>query len=66
MLVFYLEDAIKHHLLRSSDKKILGNIATSQIKNSSRKRLLGVDIHFKLSFKNHMNEIHARVSPFLN
>ena len=60
----------------SSDKNLLVNVGTSQIKNSDCERLLGIDIDCKLSFENHINQICskartkikalARIAPFLN
>ena len=51
-------------------------IDTSQIKNSNCERLLGIDIDFKLSFENHINQICSKaraktkglasIVPFLN
>ena len=52
------------------------NIVTSQIKNSSYEKLLGIDIDCELSFGNHINQLNAkskvkiktlaRIAPFLN
>ena len=52
------------------------NIDTSQIKNSSCKRLVGINIHYRFSFENHTTQIStkaraiikalARTAPFLN
>ena len=56
----------KCYLLISSSENVRGNIVTLQIKNVSCKRLLGVDIYYKLSFENLIIQIYARISPFLN
>ena len=45
-------NARKCYLLISSSEKVHGNIVTLQIKNSSCKKLLGVDIYCKQSFEN--------------
>ena len=47
----------KCHLLISSGKNVHVNIGTSPIKNSDCERLLGIDIDYKLSFENHINQI---------
>ena len=69
-------NASKFHLLISSGENVLVNIGTSKIKNSDWERLLGIDIDFKLSFQNHINQICsksrakiktlARIAPLLN
>ena len=69
-------NASKCHLLISSGENVHVNIGTPQIKNSSCKRLLGIAIYCKLSFKNHINHICtkatanikslARIAPFQN
>ena len=69
-------NASECHLLISSGKNVHVNISKSQIKNSDCERLLRIDIDFKLSFENHINQICskarvkmkalARIAPFLN
>ena len=66
----------KYNLLTSSGEHVHVNILTSQIKNSDCERVLGIDIHCKLSFENHINQLCsktsakikalARIAPFLN
>ena len=70
------ENVSKCHLLLSSGENAHVNIGTSQIKNSDCERLLGIDIDYKLSFENYINQICskarvkikalARISPILN
>ena len=53
-------NASKYHLLISSGENVHVNIGTSQIINSDCERLLGIDIDFRLSFENHINQICSK------
>ena len=53
------------HLLISCIENVHKNIGTSQIKNNDCKRLLGIDIYYKLSFENHINQICSKAKEKL-
>ena len=60
----------------STNEHVQVKIDTSQIENSSSKKLLGVTIDAKLSFEKHIEQIYpkaraklkalARIAPFMN
>ena len=66
----------KCHLLIISGKNLHVNIGTSQSKNSSCERVLGIYIDYKMNFENQINQICTKTiakikvltrrEPFLN
>ena len=56
----------KCHVLLSTNKNVLVNIDTAQIQNSSFGKLLGVTIHWKLNFEDHIGSIYKKASAKLN
>ena len=51
---------MKGNASKYSGKNVHVNIGTSQIKNSSCERLLGIDTDYKRSFESHINQIFAK------
>ena len=51
----------KCHVLLGTKQHVQVNLSSAQIENSSSKKLLGVTIHAKLSFENHIEQIYAKV-----
>ena len=70
------ENGSKCHVPLSTNEHVQVKIDTSQIENSSSKKLLGVTIDAKLSFEKHIEQIYpkaraklkalARIAPFMN
>ena len=48
-------------MLLETNQHVQVNLSSAQIENSSSKKLLGVTIHAKLSFENHIEQIYAKV-----
>ena len=53
-------NASKCQLLINFGKNVHVNVDTLQIKNSDCERLLGIDIDYKLSFENHINQTGSK------